>query len=410
MRLAVHSRASREGQAGQRAPEAGALPHHHDTMQPVGPRGEHEAASNAAVVQRASQARILEISNYPPPNCGWAMQTMLLAKELRQHGAVCEILNINPENRRVKSREYVDVQNGLDYFCKLVKFSMRGYRFHTHVNAESKKGYLLAIAAHLIGCSVGRPAVMTFHGGLPQTYFPRTNSRFLRLAYRVLFETAGCITCDNEQMKQAIQSHGTNARPIVPFACFSPQYLDFEQRPLSPEVERFLADHFPVFFCYVSFRPEYALDELWQGVERFARREPHAGFIWLGFPAKELPRAEAYLEKLAGSRPQNLLLLGNLDHDTFLSLLARCFAYVRPPACDGISASVLESLALGVPVIAAENGRRPPGVVTYRFADSEDLCAKLGYVVANYDAVKRATRLERAENAVEQAAEWLLRH
>jgi peptidoglycan/xylan/chitin deacetylase (PgdA/CDA1 family)/glycosyltransferase involved in cell wall biosynthesis len=352
--------------------------------------------------------KIAQVSNYPPPHCGWAMQTKLLTEELRRRGAVCEVLNINPENRRIKSREYVDIQNGLDYFAKIVKFSFRGYRFQTHVNGESPKGYLLALFAHLMGRIVRRPAVMTFHGGLPQTYFPRTDSRMLRFAFRLLFESAGSITCDNEEMKQAIQSYGTNGRPIAPFACFSSQYLKFQKKPLPAEIERFLEAHSPVFFCYVSFRPEYALEELRKGTEFFTRQVPRAGFIWLGFPAKELPHAEAYLNRIPGGQPENVLLLGNLDHDLFLSLLMRCFAYVRPPACDGISASVLESLALGVPVIAAENGRRPPGVVTYRFADPEDLCAKLCYVVQNYEAVKRAARLEKPEDAVERAAQWLL--
>ncbi len=353
-------------------------------------------------------AKIIQVSNYPPPQCGWAMQTKLLTEELRRRGAVCEVLNINPENRKVKSREYIDVQNGRDYFWKILKLSLLGYRFQTHVNAESPKGYLLALSAHVMGRAVGRPAVMTFHGGLPQSYFPREDSRFLRSAFRLLFASAGSITCDNEEMKRAIQAYGTNGKPIAPFACFSPQYLRFEKRPLPPEIEQFLKNHSRVFFCYVSFRPEYALEELRQGIELYTRREPRAGFIWLGFPAKELPHAEAYLKDAPGGRPENILLLGNIDHDAFLSLLTRCFAYVRPPACDGISASVLESLAHGVPVIAAENGRRPEGVVTYRFADPEDLCAKLSYVVENYEAVKRATRLEKAEDAVERAAQWLL--
>lgn len=352
--------------------------------------------------------KIVQVSNYPPPNCGWAMQTKVLTEELRRRGAVCEVLNINPENRRVKSREYADVQNGWDYIWKIVKFSVRGYRFQTHVNGETPKGFLLALLAHVMGRAAGRPAVMTFHGGLPQTYFPRSDSRFLRLAFRLLFASAGSITCDNEEMKLAIQSYGTNGRPIAPFACFSPQYLKFQKSSIPAEIERFLEGHSPVFFCYVSFRPEYALEELRKGIELFTRREPRAGFIWLGFPAKEVPQADAYLNRAPGGRPENVLLLGNLEHDMFLSLLTRCFAYVRPPACDGISASVLESLALGIPVIAAENGRRPAGVVTYRFADPEDLCAKLAYVVQNYESVRRATRLEQPDDAVERAAQWLL--
>jgi peptidoglycan/xylan/chitin deacetylase (PgdA/CDA1 family)/glycosyltransferase involved in cell wall biosynthesis len=355
-------------------------------------------------------AKIIQVSNYPPPQCGWAMQTKLLTEELRRRGAVCEVLNINPENRKVKSRFYIDVQNGRDYFWKIFKLSLRGYRFQTHVNGESPKGYLLALSAHLMGRAAGKPSVMTFHGGLPQSYFPRPDSRLLRFAFRLLFASAGSITCDNEEMKQAIQSYGTNGKPIAPFACFSSQYLKFQKQPLPEHIETFIGTHAPVFFCYVSFRPEYALEELRQGIELFAQRCPTAGFIWLGFPVKEIPHAEEYLNKLSGGRPGNILLLGNLDHDAFLSLLTRCFAYVRPPECDGISASVLESLALGIPVIAAENGRRPAGVVRYKFADPQDLCAKLSYVVENYDSVKRATRLDKAEDAVERAAEWLLEY
>jgi peptidoglycan/xylan/chitin deacetylase (PgdA/CDA1 family)/glycosyltransferase involved in cell wall biosynthesis len=365
-------------------------------------------ASGFARLGSQPPEKIIQVSNYPPPQCGWAMQTKLLTEELRRRGAVCEVLNINPENRKVKSPDYIDVQNGRDYFWKILKLSLRGYRFQTHVNGESPKGYLLALSAHLMGRAVGKPSVMTFHGGLPQSYFPRPDSRLLRFAFRLLFASAGSITCDNEEMKQAIQSYGTNGKPIAPFACFSSQYLKFQKQPLPDHIETFLGTHAPVFFCYVSFRPEYALEELRQGIELFAQRSPTAGFIWLGFPVKEIPHAEEYLNKLPGGRPRNILLLGNLDHDAFLSLLTRCFAYVRPPECDGISASVLESLAMGIPVIAAENGRRPEGVVTYKFADPKDLCAKLVYVVENYDAVKRATRLDKAEDAVEQAAEWLL--
>ncbi len=354
----------------------------------------------------ASVPKILQISNYPPPQCGWAMHTKLLVEELRHRGAVCEVLNIN-ESRKIKSAEYVDVQNGADYLWKLLKYALRGYRFHTHVNAESKKGYLLALSAHLVGRLVGRPAVMTFHGGLPQTFFPR-NERSLRRAYRLLFATSGTIICNNEQMKRAIQDYGTNGKPIAPIPGFSPQYVQFEKRTLAPEIETFLAAYKKVFFCFVCNRPEYALDSLLNAMQKFSARHGDAGFVWLGFPEKEVPAAKVYLEARPGGTPRNLLLIGNLDHDRFLTLLSRCYAYVRPPACDGVSASVLESLAIGTPVIAAENGRRPEGTVTFRFDDAEDLCAKLEYVVENYAKVKESTRALKVDDNVGRAAEWVL--
>jgi peptidoglycan/xylan/chitin deacetylase (PgdA/CDA1 family)/glycosyltransferase involved in cell wall biosynthesis len=351
--------------------------------------------------------KILEISNYPPPECGWARQTKLVTEELAKRGAVCEVMNIN-ESRKVKSSEYVDVQNGIDYVLKVLGFTLRGYRLHTHVNAESAKGYLLTLAANLIACGVRRPAVTTFHGGLPQRFFPRTDSYFLRLAYRLLFSSAGSIICNSVEIKEAIQSYGTNGLPIVPIPGFSKQYLEFKKRPLPDSAEAFLSLHDRTFFCFVCFRPEYALDALLEGMREFTNQSPRTGFIWLGFPFRELPHVKAYLDRRQGGHPENLLLLGNLDHDTYLTLLSRCFAYVRPPACDGVSASVLESMALNVPVIAAENGRRPAGVVTFRFGDATDLCAKLRYVTENHDAVKRGTQLSNVNDNVERTAAWLL--
>ena len=49
-----------------------------------------------------SEAKILQIGNYPPPMCGWAIQTKLVTEELRRRGHICDVLKIN-ENREVKT-------------------------------------------------------------------------------------------------------------------------------------------------------------------------------------------------------------------------------------------------------------------------------------------------------------------
>ena len=46
-----------------------------------------------------------------------------------------------------------------------------------------------------------------------------------------------------------------------------------------------------------------------------------------------------------------------------------------------MASSVLEALALRVPTVAAENGTRPAGVVTFRGHDPVDLAGKLQYVI-----------------------------
>jgi hypothetical protein len=43
----------------------------------------------------------------------------------------------------------------------------------------------------------------------------------------------------------------------------------------------------------------------------------------------------------------------------------------------------LESLALGVPVVACENGTRPADVVTYPATDPERLAASVEHVIAH---------------------------
>jgi glycosyltransferase involved in cell wall biosynthesis len=354
----------------------------------------------------ARSAKILQIGNYPPPVCGWAIQTKLLIEELRRRGNVCEILNLN-ENRKKKSSEYIDVQNGFDYLYKLVLFALRGYHFQVHVNGQSKPGYALAFLAALVGRIWGRRVALSWRGGLQQKYFPRSEDCLARRAFQLLFGLAGQISCNNMAVKQAIEQYGIAAEGIAEIPGFSSQHLAYRQVPLPQETGVFVARHRPVFFCYVSFRPEYRLPLLHDAMQRFWKCNPQAGFIWLGFPDREIPAAREFVGRWPVHDRRRLLLLGNLPHDEFLTLLSQSTAYVRTPACDGVSASVLESLALGIPVVASENQHRPSGVMTYCELDSEDLCAKLLDVATRLGDTKGRCP-QNSEDNIARTADWLL--
>lgn len=355
----------------------------------------------------AGRLKILQIGNYPPPACGWAVQTKLLTEEIRRRGHVCQVLNIN-ESRKIKSAEYVDVQNGLDYVRKLWRYALGGYRFQMNVNGQSKPGYVLALLALLIGRLVGRPATLSWRGGLQQKYFPRETNRLIRWAYRQLFRLAASISCDSVPVKRAIEGYGIRPDRIVAIPPFSKQNLSFSPVGLTENVGSFLSRHYPVFFCYVSFRPEYELPMLRRAMARFRGHYPKAAFVWLGFPSKEMPAVEQYVCEWSTGEREGLLVLGNLPHDEFLSLLMRCTAYLRTPMCDGVAASILESLALGIPVVASDNGTRPKGVVTYANLDEADMCAKLGLVVTQHERVKERTRLDQVDDNIDLTVDWLL--
>jgi hypothetical protein len=213
-----------------------------------------------------ARSKILLIGNYPPPMCGWAIQLKLVTDELRRRGHICEVLKIN-EGRQLKSIEYVDVQDGPDYLNKLWRYALRGYHLNVHVNGMSKKGYWLAMAAVLVGRLVNRPTLVTFHGGLSQKYFPRHDSFLAHWAFRLLFLLSGGVACDSPPIQREIERYGIGPEKVKSIATFSSQYVQFDAASLAPEIESFLSQHQPVFFSYVSFRPEYRL-----GVMREAMR------------------------------------------------------------------------------------------------------------------------------------------
>ena len=121
-----------------------------------------------------------------------------------------------------------------------------------------------------------------------------------------------------------------------------------------------------------------------------------------------MPAAEEFVATWPAEEQATLLLLGNLNHDEFLSLLSRCFVYLRTPECDGVAASVLESLALKIPVVASENGRRPAGVVTYRDTDAADIVEKLRFVRDQYEKVQQSLQSDTGDDNVGRMADWLV--
>lgn len=351
-------------------------------------------------------AKVLVIGNYPPPMCGWAIQTKLVTDELRRRGHVCEILKIN-EGRRVTDPAYVDVQGGLDYLRKVWRYTWRGYQLNVHLNGMGRTGYLLALIAVLVGRLVNRPAMLTFHGGLPQNNFPRYDNSLWHWAFYFLFRLSGPIACDDANVKTAIEGYGIRPGKVYAIATFSSQYLDFDQVGLSPEVEAFLHRHSPIIFSYLSFRPEYRLETLREGMQLFRKAQPGAGFVWVGFPGRELQQVEESVVSWPAEERDSLLVLGNLTHDQFLTLLSRSAMFLRTPACDGVSASVLEALSIGVPVVASENGRRPSGVVTYRDTDASDMSEKLRYVMEIRGVLAQKLATQPEEDNVALMADWL---
>ena len=185
--------------------------------------------------------RILEIGNWAPPVCSWTMSLVGLRKELEARNWDCRVMNLN-ENRRVRSPAYIDVQNGWDYLCKVLRAVQDGCAVHTRVNAESVDLYILAFVAMMLARLWRRPALLTYGGGHEQTFFPAPRMSIRHQAFSLLFRLPNRIYCNSEIVKNVILGTGIASERVIAIPHTSGYYVEFTPRPMPDEVEKFFAD------------------------------------------------------------------------------------------------------------------------------------------------------------------------
>jgi glycosyltransferase involved in cell wall biosynthesis len=354
------------------------------------------AGSLAGTAERIALKKILQIGNWPPPLCGWAMGLVALRRELESRGWDCPVMNVN-ENRRVLSPEYIDVQSGWDYFRKVWRHVWRGYAVQIRVNAESKKGYLLALGAMLLARFGGRPALLTYCGGHRQTYFPAPKNSLRYWAFAFLFRIPTRVYCDSEPVKQVILTTGIDGARVMPVPLFSSENVVFTPAKPPESVQKFFAQRQGVFFLYVCYRKEYMLEFLAEVMRQFAAEYPSIGFLLVGTSDRELELLREFIHKQG--LDDVACITGAVEHDVFLTMLTSSLACIRSPLTDGVSSSVLESLALGIPVLGVDNGTRPAGVELWRKDDAESLLRLMREAVTNRAAmVARMPRFSADDN------------
>jgi glycosyltransferase involved in cell wall biosynthesis len=325
-----------------------------------------------------TRGRILEIGGYPPPRGGWTMRIEWLKKQLEIDGHECVVLNIGP-NRMVPSPYYETVAGGWDFLAKVFRYSRRGFVAHTHVNGESPKGLLLALAAQAVNRVCGRRPVVTFHAGTRQTLFPRARAPHLVPLFWMVFGTARRVICNSSAVKAMIVEYGVHPEKVLPIPAFTRQYLDFCPAKLTPALEQFLKRWDTPVFCYTRMLPTYYPDVLLEGFARVAARRAGACLILLGVSEDRDEALSLQWQRRVADLglADRIFEVAGDDHDLFVTVMTRCRIYLRTHIADGVASSVLEALTLGVPVVACDNGTRPPGVVTFAADSSADLARKM---------------------------------
>jgi glycosyltransferase involved in cell wall biosynthesis len=329
-------------------------------------------------VTGSSGARVLEVTSYPPPRAGWGIRVEYLKKRLEREGHECVVLNTGT-SRRIPSPEYETVMSGTDLARKIWRYARRGFVVHAHTNGDSWKGLLLAIGTEVIALAGGRRPVLTFHAGAIQRYFPLDRAPWLAPLFWLAFLIPTRIICNNQAVKDRIVKYGVPASKIVVIPAFTREYMEYAETPLPGELEEFLRRYPRVLFTYLRMRPLFYPLVLIDAMAQVAARRDDAGLVICGGMSHGEPALFAQVQEriAAHGLTQSICFIEDLDHDAFLTALTRSALYVRTPITDGVASSVLEALALGVPVVACENGTRPAGVLTYPVEDSARLAQLL---------------------------------
>ncbi len=354
----------------------------------------------------ARATRVLEVTSYPPPRAGWGVRVEFLKKRLESEGHECVVLNIGT-SRVIPSDQYDTVVGGWDFVTKVWRYSREGFTVHAHANGDALKGIALALLAELGNLAFGRRCYLTFHAGAIQRYFPRHKTWALVPVFWLLFLIPRKIICNSQVVKDHIAGYGVNRRKIVAIPAFCREYLEFRPASLPPHLDGFFDRFSSVIFTYVRMRPLFYPLTLIDGFARVAQRSPDVGLVLCGISG----HMEEGLWRSVQARirehrlEERICFVDDLDHDAFLTALQRCALYLRTPITDGVASSVLEAMALGVPVVACENGARPLGVVCYSAEDPRAMAAAVEHVLLNRNSVVEGMgRVEIRDTLTEEVA------
>jgi glycosyltransferase involved in cell wall biosynthesis len=330
--------------------------------------------------------KVLQISSYPPPRAGWGMRIFFLKKEMEKQGHICTVLNIG-KSRLLKGRDFETVLSGFDYVKKIFRYRFKGYLVHMHLNGDSPKGFVLTTTALILSAITFKRPVITFHAGPVQIYFPQQKAPLLTPLYKFIFTVPKYIICNNQAVKDNIISYGVDPQKIFTIPAFSRQYLQFNQKTLKAEIENFFERHEPVICSYVFFRAVFFIEYMISAMAELKKRWPKFGLIIMGSD-EDSENIKELIDQL--NLTKNIMIAGDQDHDSFLTIVGRSKLYLRTHIKDGVCSSILEALSIGTPVVACEDGIRPKSVVTYQNKNVQDMVQKISYVIENHEKVKNS--------------------
>jgi glycosyltransferase involved in cell wall biosynthesis len=296
--------------------------------------------------------KVLQLGPYPPPHGGVQTNLVAIREFLLAGGHQC--LAINLTRFRAADADGVYYPRSAAALARLL-LRLPVDIVHLHFGGDLPARLLaLALFTTLLP---RRKTVLTFHsGGYPSSPAGQTASPGTLRGF-VLRRLDGLIAV-NPEIAALFRKFGVRPdriRTVLPFFVKPPD----PALPLPDRLRHFTAARKPLLLTVGLLEPEYDLPLQIDTMEDVLRRFPEAGLMIVGAGSLEAP-----LRQRIGAKQyaRHLMLSGDLPHAMTLRLMLQADALLRTTLYDGDSVSVREALYIGTPVIASDNGMRPPGV------------------------------------------------
>jgi len=313
--------------------------------------------------------RVLQLGPYPPPHGGVQSNLVAIRSYLLKRNVPCAVINIT-RHRKADADAVYYPKTSLELLRLL--FRLDYDIIHLHLGGMLTKRLLVL---SLMCCLMTRSrAVLTFHsGGYPSS--PRGRKAHPASLTGFVLRRFDRLIAVNPAIVEFFQKLGVPAdrrRLIYPHS-FSDDGGGSE--PLPENLASFFESHSPVLISVGLLEPEYDLPLQIAVLDRVREKFRNAGLVMIGSGSLE---AELRARIAAQPYASHILLCGDVPHKATLEAVSRSDVMLRTTLYDGDAVSVREALYLGTPVIASDNGMRPPGV---RLIPSADLDAL-------YDAIQ----------------------
>lgn len=306
--------------------------------------------------------KVAQLGPYPPPEGGVQTNLVAIRQYLEDSGHSCVAVNLTRFRGTAPGVYYPSSALALVRLLSRLRVDILHLHFGGHLSPR-----LLGLA-FLCTLLPGRRTVLTVHsGGYPSSPAGQTAGRWTLRGF--IFRRLDGLIAVNAEIAALYRKFGVRPeriRTILPFSITPPLRSD----PLPEKLRLFVASHGPVLLSVGGLEPEYDLPLQIDTLEDLLPRYPDARLVIAGGGSLEHD-----LRRHIASKPyaDHILLYGDLPRAATLRAMLDCDAVLRTTLYDGDSISVREALYLGTPVIATDNGMRPPGVRLIPIADRRGL-------------------------------------